>query len=120
MGAYLSLREKCENTRYGWGLMAGTQASKRLMLEGQQLKVTLATGWVQRCGGLHTCLNAPPLHKEKGKNQGKEWSPLTISEHSLPNSSKKCSVVISPFKNLIQGPLSPPLIRAFTIVPEGT
>lgn len=79
-----------------------------------------ATGGAQGCCGFHTYLNTPPLSKEKRKKWGKKRLSLTISEHSLPNSSKKRSVVISPFINLIQGPLSPPLIKAFTIVPEGT
>lgn len=69
-----------------------------------------------------TCLvsAALPRKKEKRQKQGEKCSPLTISEHTLPNSSKKASVVISPLINLIQGPLSPSLIKAFTMVPEGT
>jgi hypothetical protein len=67
-------------------------------------------------------VSTPLLRTErKGRNVERNVRlSLTISEHSLPNSSKKCSVVISPFINLIQGPLSPPLMKAFTIVPEGT
>lgn len=65
--------------------------------------------------GYIPCLSNPPLKHENGK----KCVSLTISEHNLPNSSKKPSVVISPLINLIQGPLSPSLIKAFSIVPEG-
>lgn len=63
-----------------------------------------------------------PSPEQRGREETRRETrlSLTISEHSLPNSSKKCSVVISPFINLIQGPRSPPLIKAFIIVPEGT
>lgn len=70
--------------------------------------------------GYIPCLSNPPLKNENGKKQGKKCVSLTISEHNLLNSSKKPSVVISPLINLIQGPLSPSLIKAFSIVPEGT
>lgn len=61
----------------------------------------------------------PMLFKPKKFTEMQICLLLTISEESLPNSRKKSAVVISPLINLIQGPCSPFLIKAFNIVPGG-